>query len=272
MRTFYVYVHTNKTNGKKYFGITSQIPTRRWRNGKGYKHCIKFYHAILYYGWEGFYHEVLFEGLTEEAAKAKEIELISEFRTTEDEYGYNITLGGGGTLYYTTEEERIEAIRQAGRKHAAKRAADPETAAKDAAYMKEYSRNYYLKTISNEESHEKHKKQMRGYSAKRYADPVGHEKMLESSRLSHQRRMKDPANRAKMNKATKEIKAEARALRRELIELYNTYPSIFSKSELDYIFTKYDNGKSYKYNSKIELAKILNRIKLEVRSLGDTTA
>lgn len=50
MRTFYVYVHTNKVNGKKYIGITSQTPSHRWRNGNGYKHCRKFYHAILYYG------------------------------------------------------------------------------------------------------------------------------------------------------------------------------------------------------------------------------
>lgn len=214
---------------------------------------------------------MLFEGLTEAEAHAKEIELIKEFRTTEKEYGYNITLGGSGTLYYETDEERVEAVRRAVRKYAAKRAADPEMAAKDAAYMKEYSRNYYLKIISNEESHEKHKEQMRGYSAKRYADPVGHEKMLASSRLSHQRRMKDPATRAKINNKTKKIKAETRALRRELIELYNAHPAVFNQAELDYIFTKYDNGKGYKYGSKIELTKILNRIKLEVCSLGDTT-
>ena len=272
MRTFYVYVHTNKTNGKKYFGITSQVPSRRWRDGKGYKHCIKFNNAIQYYGWDGFYHEVLFEGLTETEAKTKEIELIREFRTTEADYGYNIALGGSGTLYYITDEERLEAIRRAGRKHAAKRAADPEIAAKDAAYMKEYSKNYYLKTISNEESHERHKEAMRGYSAKRYADPIGHEKMLKSSRLSHQRRMQDPANRAKMNTAAKEIKAESRAVRRELIELYNTYPNVFTQQEVDYIFTKYDSGKGYKYNSKIELTKILDRVKLEVLNLGDATA
>ena len=272
MRTFYVYVHTNKANGKKYIGITSQIPSHRWRNGKGYKHCIKFYHAILYYGWDGFYHEVLFEGLIEAEAHAKEIELIKEFRTTEKEYGYNITLGGSGTLYYETEEERLEAIRAAGRKHAAKRAADPETAAKDAAYMKEYSKNYYLKTISDEKSHEKHKEAMRGYSAKRYADPIGHEKMLESSRLSHQRRMQDPATRAKMNNATREIKAASRVLRRELIDLYNKYAEIFTQTDIDYIFTKYENGKGYKYNSKIELEKILNSVKVKLQKLGEIVA
>ena len=268
MRTFYVYVHTNKINNKKYFGITSQIPSRRWRNGNGYKHCVKFYHAILYYGWDGFDHEILFEGLTESEAHAKEIELISEFRTTDPEYGYNITLGGSGALYYATEEERLEAIRAAGRKNAAKRAADPETAAKDAAYMKEYSKNYYLKKVSNEESHEKHKEAMRGYSAKRYADPIGHEKMLETSRLSHNRRRQDPAIRAKINSKTKAIKTATRVARRELIELYDKYPEVFAQADIEYIFAKYENGKGYKHNSKIELEKILYRVKFELQNLG----
>jgi hypothetical protein len=138
--------------------------------------------------------------------------------------------------------------------------------------MKEYSKNYYLKIISDDESHEKHKEAMRGYSAKRYADPAGHEKMLETSRLSHQRRMQDPAKRAKMNNATKEIKAVSRAVRRELIELYDIYPSLFIQPDIEYIFTKYDNGKGYKYNSKVELTKILDKVKLEIIKLEGVTA
>ena len=101
---------------------------------------------------------------------------------------------------------------------------------------------------------------------------MGHEKMLESSKLSHRRRMQDPVTRAKMNNATKEIKAASRALRRELIELYNKYPEIFTQTDIDYIFTKYENGKGYKYNSKIELEKISNSVKVKLQNLGEIVA
>lgn len=90
-----VYYHENKTNGKLYFGITSQTPERRWRNGDAY-HSRYFRRAIDKYGWDGFYHVVVKRGLTLEEATAMEKELISTYRTSEKEYGYNITEGGDG--------------------------------------------------------------------------------------------------------------------------------------------------------------------------------
>lgn len=37
-REYCVYVHTNEINGKKYVGMTSQVPERRWRtDGSGYR-------------------------------------------------------------------------------------------------------------------------------------------------------------------------------------------------------------------------------------------
>lgn len=90
--TYTVYCHTNKINGKKYIGITSQKPEKRWgTNGRNYKGQ-KFHNAIEKYGWDNFEHELLFNNLTEQSAKDKEIELIRTYNTQRN--GYNISSGG----------------------------------------------------------------------------------------------------------------------------------------------------------------------------------
>lgn len=89
-----VYMHTNKINGKKYIGITSQKPEYRWSNGEGYRGCPYLYHAIKKYGWDVFSHEILFSGLELQEAEQKEIELIAEHKSNQKEYGYNVSNGG----------------------------------------------------------------------------------------------------------------------------------------------------------------------------------
>lgn len=91
---------------KKYIGITSQKPERRWRGGKGYSHNLYFTRAIEKYGWGNFKHTILAEKLTEEEAMLMEITLIKEFRTNEIEYGYNICEGGGGTKGISLKGEK----------------------------------------------------------------------------------------------------------------------------------------------------------------------
>lgn len=88
-----VYCHTNMVNGKKYIGITSQKPERRWANGKGYR-TLAFGRAIKKYGWENFYHEILFDNLSRETACSMEKYLIEKYRTCERQYGYNQSIGG----------------------------------------------------------------------------------------------------------------------------------------------------------------------------------
>ena len=69
--TYFVYMHTNKINGKRYIGITGQKTTaRRWHNGKGYSQQRRFYNSIISHGWDAFDHEILYEGLTREEAEA----------------------------------------------------------------------------------------------------------------------------------------------------------------------------------------------------------
>lgn len=99
---YIVYKHTSPS-GKVYIGITMQSTKERWKSGKGYKHCIKFYSAINKYGWENIKHEVLLQDQTEEAAKYTEKYLIKWYKT--HNISYNITDGGEGCVGKPVSEE-----------------------------------------------------------------------------------------------------------------------------------------------------------------------
>lgn len=89
-----VYVHTVKENGKKYVGQAVGDPHERWgSNGHRYKGQI-FYRAIKKYGWDNITHEIIATGLTREEADKMEIELIAEYKSNVNGYGYNMTPGG----------------------------------------------------------------------------------------------------------------------------------------------------------------------------------
>jgi group I intron endonuclease len=109
-KKYYVYKHTNKTNGKVYIGITCLSPKKRWKNGKGYSDNKHFTNAINKYGWDGFDHLVLVRGLTEEEAKWLEIQLITVHNSTNREKGYNISPGGD-----TVSEETRQKISAANK-------------------------------------------------------------------------------------------------------------------------------------------------------------
>ena len=92
-RNYVVYVHINKVNGKRYYGITGIKPEYRWNNGKGYK-ARHFTNSINKYGWDGFDHIIVARGLTEDEAKWLEVEMIAAHNTTNPKYGYNLSPGG----------------------------------------------------------------------------------------------------------------------------------------------------------------------------------
>lgn len=91
---YVVYLHTLKSDGRKYVGITCQNPEKRWKNGRGYTHNSYFANTIQKYGWDTFKHEIVFENLTEDQACLKEKALIKLFNTTDRDYGFNLTSGG----------------------------------------------------------------------------------------------------------------------------------------------------------------------------------
>lgn len=94
-KKYCVYVHTNKVNGKKYVGMTSQIPERRWRSdGSGYKQNLYFSKEIKEYGWDNFRHEIIDEDMTFEEACETEIALIAKYKSNCRERGYNEESGG----------------------------------------------------------------------------------------------------------------------------------------------------------------------------------
>ena len=108
--SYTVYCHTNKHNGKKYVGVTSQSPYDRWQNGKHYNRHRRFWEDIERYGWEEFTHEILYTGLTEQEASYEEKRLIEKWDLTNPEYGYNTFNGGGIVKPSEKAKEKLSAL------------------------------------------------------------------------------------------------------------------------------------------------------------------
>lgn len=109
---FFVYKHTSP-NGKVYIGITCREPKKRWQ--AGYRHNVHFQNAINKYGWDNISHEVLFSGLSEENAKRTETNLISLYKSSDPEYGYNKTDGGEHNI--ATKEVNLKRSATMKKKH-----------------------------------------------------------------------------------------------------------------------------------------------------------
>ena len=105
-RAWKLYLHI-APNGKRYYGITSkENPEERWGlNGNKYRRHPYFYNAIKKYGWDNFEHKIIFTDLTEKEAKLLEQMYIVLYDTNNKLYGYNMTLGGDGSLGCCHTEE-----------------------------------------------------------------------------------------------------------------------------------------------------------------------
>lgn len=115
MRSYDVYKITNKVNNKVCIGITSKGISARWKEHiySAEHGCpFKLHNAIRKYGKENFSIELIdfcnsWEELTE-----KEQYYISEYKSLQDEFGYNMTEGGDGTFGRQHTAETKEKIRQ----------------------------------------------------------------------------------------------------------------------------------------------------------------
>ena len=92
--SYCVYKHTNKINGKVYIGQSSNIKERWSRKGTCYKGCTYFYNAIQKYGWDNFEHIILKDSLSLEEANYWEEYYIKQYNSTDNNFGYNLSLGG----------------------------------------------------------------------------------------------------------------------------------------------------------------------------------
>lgn len=111
-KKYTIYMHTSPSM-KRYIGITSQDPIRRWKSdGSGYKEQPYFWNAIQKYGWDNFKHEIILQNETLEYACAVEKCLIQHYKTYDKLHGYNLTLGGEGRLLTDEQKKELSANRQ----------------------------------------------------------------------------------------------------------------------------------------------------------------
>ena len=65
--------------------ITKNRPEQRWHRGSNYPGNRYFTDSIKKYGWEGFSHEVLYEGLTEKEAEEEFLKAEKELADAKQE-------------------------------------------------------------------------------------------------------------------------------------------------------------------------------------------
>ena len=139
---YIVYCHTNKLNGKKYIGITSQTTAERWgRHGEKYRVGI-FKKAIEKYGWDNFDHEILYSGLSESDAKEKEKELIAKYETLGHK-GYNLTEGGDGVGKYKFSDASRAKMSKSAKNRTDDRSKSEEYKKSRSVYCKEIGQTVY---------------------------------------------------------------------------------------------------------------------------------
>jgi len=95
---YFVYIITNKVNGKKYVGMTSRSVDIRWAEhiscARQNRRDSAIYNAIRKYGADSFTVEQVEQAETQLEILRLETEWILKLNTIDKEIGYNLTSGG----------------------------------------------------------------------------------------------------------------------------------------------------------------------------------
>lgn len=106
----YIYKITNMVTQKVYVGQTILQPERRWhqhelsaQNLSRNDSNLPLHAAMRKYGLDVFHYEIV-EKCDDSIINEREIYWIAVYDSTDPAKGYNLSLGGGGTSYYRTED------------------------------------------------------------------------------------------------------------------------------------------------------------------------
>jgi hypothetical protein len=129
MKKYVIYKATNTMNQKVYVGFDSNWPRRKAQHKHnviyGTETSNAFYNAVRKYGWENFVWEVIYESADgDHTLKVMENHFILEHNAyiyAENSNGYNMTLGGEGTVGHHKPKHSIDSQKEkmTGRKQSA---------------------------------------------------------------------------------------------------------------------------------------------------------
>ena len=98
--------YVGQTSGYGYVSLDDLLKARAGVNGSNYKSATRFYKAIQKYGWDKVTSKVLYYNLNENQADMLETYEIIKRKTTDPQYGYNMTRGDG----YMVDSELMEEL------------------------------------------------------------------------------------------------------------------------------------------------------------------
>lgn len=108
MQIYTIYLVTNTISGTKYVGFTGKTLSERIETHKqSYRAGVKskLYNSVKKYGWEKFTFDTIYQSKDgQHCLNVMEPVFIKEYNTFND--GYNLTLGGEGTVGYWTDDNR----------------------------------------------------------------------------------------------------------------------------------------------------------------------